>query len=764
MRCLPRPRADHYTGCSHVNAGLEHLDRHNVDCGSGRALQKWHLGDYGCSGSDKQIYYRCAELGHIGAPQYTDTTTGDISGYGYSQLAIDTLDACKDACSADSSCTAIKFSASAAEGADLQCILYDGTVAYDDTLAVYKDYYVHIKSDKTPSPPKKCPAGYEEYEWDYNVQGYTSYGTVGYLATTPYKIESCKEKCDTQEACIGFEFSSNPGYYKPCYAHTRMSPETRKVSSKWTSCRRVTWQGQSCYDQRYNSGCESRNELGTYHPGDNGKTRADCEALCDSLCECVSWEYSKDSVCKLSSSCTFDAATSCEERPLSCGYELHVKKSECVPTSCPPPPAPPPALPPPLWSHCYQKEAGRTCPGRGHTLLPDIPRTRTFCREECDKSCACTSWMFKDDATGAGTGECELSSTCTEALTQPSEHGWDVYLKLDVCLQGNCSVAGLVGIGRSGCVEDESGGLPASPSSYSPSSYSPAPEEKTEIHYDSDVTGAFGGTCCTAWLTAGRGCRAGELCCPAYHRIDENTLEDGYVEVDGQMTWPDKEEKRGFELPYTMECPQDDKGLHRQSCSPTMWDLVGTGWTLVRRVAPPTRTHGVYPSPTWHPATDRLAGTDVYGSKPCDEVAAQSTKESFSIAFQSIPFDEFLFATGDGAKCTPRRPTPAPRAARDRCARVAAQGSSRASTPSTPRVTLATATETSSGPRVTPPAGTAFPTGSNGATDDPAPTMALGSHSPTSASTPPTTIRMPAASCTARGPSPLPENRARSTI
>ena len=112
MRCLPRPRADHYTGCNKVvNAGLEYLDRHNIDCGSGRALQKWHLGGYGCSGSDMQIYYRCAELGHIAA-------------------------------------------------ADLAPVA-------------------------PPSPPKKCPAGYEEYEWDYNVQGYTSYSYA-------YTIESCK--------------------------------------------------------------------------------------------------------------------------------------------------------------------------------------------------------------------------------------------------------------------------------------------------------------------------------------------------------------------------------------------------------------------------------------------------------------------------------------------------------------------------------------------------------------------------------------------
>ena len=60
-------------------------------------------------------------------------------------------------------------------------------------------------------------------------------------------------------------------------------------------------------------------------------------------------------------------------------------------------------------------------------------------------------------------------------------------------------------------------------------------------------------------------------------------------------------------------------------------------WKLVRRVKAGN---------TWHPATDRLLGTDVYGTyDPSD--AADST---FSIQFDTLPCDEFLFATGDRTK------------------------------------------------------------------------------------------------------------------
>ena len=67
-----------------------------------------------------------------------------------------------------------------------------------------------------------------------------------------------------------------------------------------------------------------------------------------------------------------------------------------------------------------------------------------------------------------------------------------------------------------------------------------------------------------------------------------------------------------------------------------MWDAVGTGWQLVRRVAPGT---------AWHPATDRLEGTEVYGAWPSSN--AQTADATFSISFSDASFTHFLFATGD---------------------------------------------------------------------------------------------------------------------
>ena len=67
-----------------------------------------------------------------------------------------------------------------------------------------------------------------------------------------------------------------------------------------------------------------------------------------------------------------------------------------------------------------------------------------------------------------------------------------------------------------------------------------------------------------------------------------------------------------------------------------MWDAVGTGWELVRRVKPGT---------AWHPATDRLKGTEVYGTLPYSN--AQTADATFSISFSDTSFTHFLFATGD---------------------------------------------------------------------------------------------------------------------
>jgi hypothetical protein len=45
----------------------------------------------------------------------------------------------------------------------------------------------------------------------------------------------------------------------------------------------------------------------------------------------------------------------------------------------------------------------------------------------------------------------------------------------------------------------------------------------------------------------------------------------------------------------------------------------------------------------WHPATDRMAGTDVYGTKGC-------TTQPWSEEFNSDVFDQILLISGDKAK------------------------------------------------------------------------------------------------------------------
>ena len=61
---------------------------------------------------------------------------------------------------------------------------------------------------------------------------------------------------------------------------------------------------------------------------------------------------------------------------------------------------------------------------------------------------------------------------------------------------------------------------------------------------------------------------------------------------------------------------------------------IGSGWQLVRH-APAGET--------WHPATDNLLGKDVYGTY----VPNLDAPSAFSVAFQDMSFNEFLFMTGD---------------------------------------------------------------------------------------------------------------------
>ena len=66
-------------------------------------------------------------------------------------------------------------------------------------------------------------------------------------------------------------------------------------------------------------------------------------------------------------------------------------------------------------------------------------------------------------------------------------------------------------------------------------------------------------------------------------------------------------------------------------CDPS---LVGEGWQLVRHV--PASHNG------WHPATDNARGSEVYGT-----YSELNDAPAFSIKYDTINFNEFLFATGD---------------------------------------------------------------------------------------------------------------------
>tara|TARA_Y100000389_G_C17425758_1_gene499426 strand:+ start:1 stop:1530 length:1530 start_codon:yes stop_codon:yes gene_type:complete len=67
-------------------------------------------------------------------------------------------------------------------------------------------------------------------------------------------------------------------------------------------------------------------------------------------------------------------------------------------------------------------------------------------------------------------------------------------------------------------------------------------------------------------------------------------------------------------------------------------DIDNGGWKLVRRIKTNTET--------WHPATDKLAGINEYGTYSDNQLA----NETFSIKYNNKIYNQFMFSTGDGAK------------------------------------------------------------------------------------------------------------------
>ncbi len=68
-------------------------------------------------------------------------------------------------------------------------------------------------------------------------------------------------------------------------------------------------------------------------------------------------------------------------------------------------------------------------------------------------------------------------------------------------------------------------------------------------------------------------------------------------------------------------------------------DFEGGGWWLVRRVKQGT---------TWHPATDDLRGTDVYGLDGYGTSSWDVSTATFSLEFASMISSETLFLIANG--------------------------------------------------------------------------------------------------------------------
>ena len=90
-------------------------------------------------------------------------------------------------------------------------------------------------------------------------------------------------------------------------------------------------------------------------------------------------------------------------------------------------------------------------------------------------------------------------------------------------------------------------------------------------------------------------------------------------------------------IPVPTALPTAAPTLPPGRCTEALCIATGGGWTLVRRVQAGN---------TWHPSTDRLAGTDEYGTWE----NSGTVDATFSVRFDSYSRDDytqFMFATGD---------------------------------------------------------------------------------------------------------------------
>uniref|UniRef100_A0A0G4I4H5 EGF-like domain-containing protein n=1 Tax=Chromera velia CCMP2878 TaxID=1169474 RepID=A0A0G4I4H5_9ALVE len=132
-----------------------------------------------------------------------------------------------------------------------------------------------------------------------------------------------------------------------------------------------------------------------------------------------------------------------------------------------------------------------------------------------------------------------------------------------------------------------------------------------------DNIGSFECTCNDGWMGDGLSCSNENECTLNTHNCNGNaTCADNVGSFECSCN-------SGFEDALTAS---SSGGAFPEN-------ILGGGWRLVRRVQSGT---------TWHPATDDLYGTDVYGT-PGDPDSAQT----WSVRFDNETYDQFLFTTGD---------------------------------------------------------------------------------------------------------------------
>lgn len=128
----------------------------------------------GCHGKPERVGNKCVcrcDKGWSGAActkaacpatqagcEFTSAMSGDVPGWGYSQIPAKTAAECQDSCCKDSKCRGIQFSPSATDGAKAQCVLHDRVTirGFSSFRPKFKDYQVYLRQGEVAQGGGMC--------------------------------------------------------------------------------------------------------------------------------------------------------------------------------------------------------------------------------------------------------------------------------------------------------------------------------------------------------------------------------------------------------------------------------------------------------------------------------------------------------------------------------------------------------------------------------------------------------------------------------